>query len=163
MIIHTRRVQQEHQKMYQHVKHSGWGIHWNDINTGRLILHYCGWMIHVPTLGHNLNNWVTEPKSGPTRHSALPKINLHDYYNLSFVPWGFKNAEIWNIYIVMKTSLDPLFRLPFQSISSTAYSVDISVIQHYPTLIDINNDSVDLAYCFKIMSPFLTLILFENL
>ena len=27
-------------KMYQHVKHSGWGIHWNDINTGRLILQY---------------------------------------------------------------------------------------------------------------------------
>ena len=26
--------------MYQHVKHSGWGIHWNDINTGRLILQY---------------------------------------------------------------------------------------------------------------------------
>lgn len=28
--------------MYQHVKHSGWGIHWNDINTGRLILQYFG-------------------------------------------------------------------------------------------------------------------------
>ena len=27
-------------KIYQHVKHSGWGIHWNDINTGRLILQY---------------------------------------------------------------------------------------------------------------------------
>ena len=57
------------------------------------------------------------------------------------------------------TFLDSNFGFPFQSMSFWAQSWGIPVIQHYPTLIDINNVNVDLAYCFGMMSPFQTLTL----
>ena len=105
------------------------------------------------------------PILGSTRPSALSKVKLTDDYSLSFISWGFENAEISNIYGVMKTSLDPNFRLPFQSLNPRAHSRGIPVIQPYPTLININVSSMDLAYFFRKMSPvlILTSIVFENL
>ena len=57
------------------------------------------------------------------------------------------DAKISNIYIVMKTSLDPNFGLPFQSMSHRAHSWGIPVIQHYLTLINIKGQ---LWRCFSL-------------
>ena len=68
--------------MYQHVKHSGWGIHWNALNTGRLILQYF------------ITVWFA---SGCISRNST-SVSEFKFYLKWIDSWHHKWASIWETY-----------------------------------------------------------------